>query len=270
MHTPFSGWIARHIPHPIVRQQVSAPQPSLLLLLLCFFTPGWMPKLVAYVLIQWPSFGTFASEHPALYSASFLGVQLCLMFGVAGLLSWKYPSASWSPQPSLRHAAATLRLVLLPLFLFHLFRSLRGIGGLIALSALGAEANGTLSSIHHEAWGRLAYDSSLTGVVCSCILSFASPVWEELIFSGFVVNSIAKRSGFAAAIVATPALFSLLHAFEFGLGEHLIPLFFAGLTYTLLRVSGGSIWLAIMGHWAINAVIFLPKWLVAFLHFTRV
>lgn len=173
------------------------------------------------------------------------------------------------PQPHLRRAFATLPLVLLPLFLFHLFGCLHGVGGLIALSTFGADANETLDSIHHEAWGRLAYDSSLTGVVCSSVLLFASPVWEELMFSGFVVNYIAKRFSFAAAIVATPALFSLLHAIEFGLGEHLVALYFAGLTYTLLRVSSGSIWLSVMGHWAINAVILLPKWLVAFLHFTR-
>jgi len=131
-----------------------------------------------------------------------------------------------------------------------------------------SKGNETLASIHNEVWSRLAYGSSLAGVLCSSVLSFADPVLEEVVFRGFVVNAIAKPRGFFAAVIGASACFALVHVLQFGFGIHLLPLFFAGLTYAIIRVCSGSLVLAIFAHWTINVVIFLPKWLVAVMHFT--
>lgn len=141
---------------------------------------------------------------------------------------------------------------------------------MMALSGFGVEGTKTLASIHHDVWGSLAYGSSLAGVVCSSVMSFAGPVLEEVVFTGFVVNAIAKPYGFVVAVVSAPACFALVHGFQFGVGLHLVPLFFAGVTYAVIRLCSGSLLLAVFGHWTINAVIFLPKWVVAVMHFTHV
>jgi membrane protease YdiL (CAAX protease family) len=124
-----------------------------------------------------------------------------------------------------------------------------------------------LASAHHMVWGRLAYGSSLTGVLCESVTAFVAPILEELVFTGFVINVIAKRYGFVVAVLGASTCFALVHVTQFGVGEHLLLLFLAGVTNGLIRVSSGSLRLAVFGHWIINAVVFLPKWTLALIHF---
>ena len=259
----------RTILHQVVLQQITAPQPKLVIVLFCLFVAGWLPTLFAHALMSWPLFSAFTAEHNSAYRIIFFIVQLSLICGAIAFLSRRHASAVWTPQPLWPRRAVVSLLILLPLLLFHLPDSLSGIQGAIALSGFGVEAKVRLASIHDEAWEGLAYGSSLTGVVCSSILSFAAPALEELVFSGFLINAIAKPYGIAAAVVGAPACFAVVHIFQFGVGAHVIPLFFAGITYASLRVCSGSLLLAVLGHWTINAVIFLPKWVVAVLHFAQ-
>lgn len=140
---------------------------------------------------------------------------------------------------------------------------------MLVLSGFGVEDTKMLASLYNEVWGRQAYGPSLAGVLSSSVLLFASPILEEIVFTGFTLNAIAKRYGSVAAVLGVPVCFALVHAFQFGLGTQLIPLFFAGLTYALIRLSSGSLLLAILGHWTINALVFLPKWVVAVMYFAQ-
>jgi membrane protease YdiL (CAAX protease family) len=259
----------RIIPHPVVLQQITAPQPRLWITFLCLFVPNWLPTSLAHALMLWPVLSTFASEHDAGYRVTFFLVQLSLICGAVVFASRSHTAAAWTPQPSWGRGIAISVLTLLPLFLYHLSSSVQGIQATIALSSFGGEARETLSSIHDETWGRLAYGSSLAGVVCSSVMSFTAPVLEELVFTGFVLNATAKQYGFVVAVVSTSACFALVHVFQFGVGQHLALLFFAGLTYAGIRVLSGSLLLAVFGHCTINVVIFLPKWAIAVLHFSR-
>lgn len=262
--------IVRNIPHSVVLQQTTAPQPRLVIVLLSLFVPGWLPTLLAHALMLWHDFSSFVSEHDIGYRLTFFFVQLSLMCGAILLVSKRYTSALWIPQPSWKRGIAISMLILLPLLLYHLSSSLSGIQGAISLSSLGDDGRDALASVHDEAWNRLAYGSSVAGVVCSSALSFVAPALEEVVFTGFVVNMIAKPYGFAAAVVGAPVCFALAHVFQSGAGPQLIPLFLAGLTYASIRVCSGSLLLAVFGHWVINAVIFLPKWLIAVMHFSQV
>jgi membrane protease YdiL (CAAX protease family) len=259
----------RSIPHPVVFQQITAPQPKLWIALLCLFVPDWLPTLLAHALMLWPMLSTFASDHDEGYRVAFFLLQLSLICGAIVFVSRSHTAAVWTPQPSWGRGITIAGLTLLPLFLYHLASSVQGIQATIALSSFGGEARETLAAIHNETWGRLAYGSSLAGVVCSSVLSFTAPVLEEVVFTGFVVNAIAKPYGFAAAVVGASACFALVHVFQFGVGQHLATLFFAGLTYASIRVLSGSLLLAVFGHCTINAVIFLPKWVIAVLRFTQ-
>src|SRR5665213_4542647 len=88
----------------------------------------------------------------------------------------------------------------------------------------------------------------------------------EMLFSGLLANRLTKSFGFAVAILGTPLCFALIHVVQFGIGTHLIALFFAGFTYTVIRFRSGSLWTAVFSHLAINFVIFVPKWAVAIMH----
>jgi membrane protease YdiL (CAAX protease family) len=100
-------------------------------------------------------------------------------------------------------------------------------------------------------------------------MSFAVPVLEEVVFTGSVVNAIAKPYGFVTAVVGVPMCFGLVHVFQFGVGRHLVPVFFAGVTYVAIRVFSGSLLLAVLAHCVVNAVILLPKWVVAVIRFSQ-
>jgi membrane protease YdiL (CAAX protease family) len=260
--------IVRNFPHSAVLQQLAAPQPKMVIVLLCLFIPGWLPTLLAHALMRWSDFSTFVSNHDLGYRLTFFVVQLSLTCGAIVFVSKKYRSALWTPLPSWRRGISISVLILLPLFFYHLSSSLSGIQGAILLSGFGDEGNKELASVHDQVWSRLAYGSSADGVAFSSIVSFVAPALEEIVFAGFVVNMIAKPYGFTAAVVGAPVCFALVHVFQFGVGLHLIPLFLAGVTYASIRVCSGSLLLAVFGHWMINAVIFLPKWLIAVIRFS--
>ncbi len=220
--------------------------------------------------MQEHGFSTFVSEHDAVYRLTFFFVQSGLVCGAILVVGTRYKSALWTPQPSWKRSIAISVLIALPMFLYHLSSSVSAIQGVTAISSLGNEGRDAIASVYDEAWNRLAYGSSAAGVVCSSVLSFVAPVLEEIVFTGFVVNLIAKPCGFVAAVVGAPACFALMHVFQFGIGLHLIPLFLAGVTYASIRVCSGSLLLAVFGHWMINTVIFLPKWFIAVMHFSQV
>jgi hypothetical protein len=67
---PRAGWsafefdlIVRPFPHPIVVQQVSAPQPKLLMVILSFMVAAWLPTGLSYLLMLWPPFSHLVTQH---------------------------------------------------------------------------------------------------------------------------------------------------------------------------------------------------------------
>ena len=72
-----------------------------------------------------------------------------------------------------------------------------------------------------------------------------------------IFNLLLHRTGPVAAILGTSC----------GFGPHLLPLFWAGLTYTCERAYSGSLAWAIVAHCLVNAAIFLPKGIVAIVRF---
>jgi membrane protease YdiL (CAAX protease family) len=264
------GWvIARGSPHPFILEQASTLQPKLAILLLSLFVPTWLPTLITHGLMLWPRFASLASEHRLGYRIVFFLVQFSLICGAVGYLTGKYRSAIWMPQPSWRRGIAVSLITSLPLLILHLFVSVQRIQAIIVLSSLGAQGTQALEPFYREVWGQLAYGLSGTGVLFSSFLSFTAPVLEEMVFTGFAVNAIGKRCGFIAAAVGAAACFAVAHAVQFGIGAHLIFLFFAGITYTMIRIFSGSLVWAVLAHLTINAVVFLPKWLLAAIHFAR-
>jgi membrane protease YdiL (CAAX protease family) len=264
---PRFQWVSGHAYS--VLQQVSAVQSKLPILLLCLFVPTWLPTLVAHGLLLWSSFSRFVSQHNSAYCILFFVVQFSLICCAVTFLTRTYGSAVWMTQPRWRCGIPIAVFILLPLLAFHLYVSARGMRAIIALSNLGDAGNQVLSGFYRQIWGQLAYGSSGTGVVCSSLLSFVSPVLEEIVFSGFVVNAISRRYGLTAAAFGAPACFAMCHALQFGIGPHLIVLYMAGTTYTMIRIFSGSLLLAVFAHWMINAVIFVPKWVLAALYFAR-
>ncbi len=89
------------------------------------------------------------------------------------------------------------------------------------------------------------------------IAVLVAPLLEEMVFRGFLLPAVSRRTGPAGAILLTAALFGLAHG----------PLFYAGPTFALGVLLGwlywrtGRLWVAVGCHGAHNAVTLVTAWL---------
>ena len=258
---------SRNFVHPVIAAQISARQPNLLLVLIAIFVPGWLPTQLSSLLIMSHSFRGFVATHDDTYVNTFFVVQMLLILGFTAAFSWRYASAIWVPHALQVRRMAIAAVLTIPLMLYYGAKATTGLHGLVGLLQYPDHAK-LIARVYHSVWGVLAYgDRSLLRVVYSSILSFIGPVWEEIIITGFLLNLLLKRCPSIVAILAGSICFASMHIFQFGFGTQLIPIFFMGVTCELIRVTSGSLWLSVIGHFLINLIIFIPKWLVAIVYF---
>ena len=124
-------------------------------------------------------------------------------------------------------------------------------------------------------WGRLFYEFDVTvqpqevtrtllvpqawpEVAASVgIVVLVAPLLEEMVFRGFLLPAVSRRTGPAVAILLTAALFGLVHR----------PFFYAGPTFALGVLLGwlywrtGRLWVSVGCHGAHNAVMVITSWL---------
>jgi membrane protease YdiL (CAAX protease family) len=261
----------RNIPHPAVIEQVSAPQPLLATVLVGFAVSDYLPGLLANGLMSWRPFWLFTAKHNDGFYIALLFTQLFLGLGVVALFSTRYSSAIWTRKglawPQLLVALA----VFLPLLLFYAFHCFSQIQCALSYSPRSGRAEDLrmLASIYQYYWDETAAGTSPVAIACASVRTLALPLVEEVLLTGFLTNAIARRYGFAAAAVGVPLCFTLGHVPRFGIHMSLVPLFFASVTYVTVRFCSGLLSLAVLSHCVINAVVFLPKWVVAALYFGR-
>jgi len=254
-----------------VVEQAKAPQPHILLVLVLYLIPVILLRWCTLVLMHIPSFARVCAAHPQSYSAVYFSLQMAISLSLVIYFGRRYSTALHSAgarvgKRQLRFAA----LVFLPLIAWYLFELPRFFMGLDWLMQLprGPEWTAAIADVHEQVWGRLSYDPSLTGVIFTSVLSLVFPALEEIVFTGFLGNFIARRAGLAAALLVTPCVFAVAHIPGFGFGRHLIGLLCAGACFMLIRVLTGSVRYSIAAHVLLNVVIFVPKWIVAAVYFS--
>jgi membrane protease YdiL (CAAX protease family) len=81
-----------------------------------------------------------------------------------------------------------------------------------------------------------------------------APLTEEIVFRGLLLQGLRRTwLGALGALLVTSALFSLIHAAQYGLVQ-LVSMFALGLLLGVLRLAGGSLTLAILLHSLNNTV----------------
>jgi membrane protease YdiL (CAAX protease family) len=255
--------------HPAIQQQVLAPQPNFLLVMILFCTPNWLVQAANSALMKWPAASGFCSDHLEGYLLVFWVVQVLLIAGVVIFTTWRYSTGLWKPFPGPWHRSLKPLLLLVPLIVWHVSDSIEMVTILKLGATFGrdAEFQLQLADTYAQIWTPLAQSLSLQDVVCTSILSLVAPAFEEIVFTGFLLNATAKRWGFLAASTITPFCFTLAHIPSFGIGMNLVPLLCALTAYTIIRLATGSLLYAVIAHMIINAVVFFPKWIIAFEYF---
>jgi membrane protease YdiL (CAAX protease family) len=256
-------------PHPIIVEQIRAPQPHILTLFASFFVPAWLLTLLTGGLNHWNAFVAYQRYHLSEYHLIFLTLQFALLLGFVVFLTVRYPQALWIPRPQFSRNTLLCVCLVIPILFFEIsnWKSAASVMEILSKVRNPLEIKKDLAAAHNMIWGRLVGGPSFIGVIWSSVLSMTAPVLEEMVFSGLFANAVARAFGVMAALLFTPTCFALAHTLQFGLGQHLLPLFFAGLTYTAVRFMSGSLRLAIFSHLLVNFVILTPKWMIAYLYF---
>ena len=84
-----------------------------------------------------------------------------------------------------------------------------------------------------------------------------APIAEELMFRGYVLDSIRKMHGDWVAVVISALIFGLVHFEPYTIGLAAI----GGLIYGYLRVRTGSLWPSIIGHMLWNGIALVVTYL---------
>jgi len=90
--------------------------------------------------------------------------------------------------------------------------------------------------------------SMVGGVICA-------PLFEEIVFRGYVLDGLENRLGFWWAAILGSALFSIIHFYS-PLG--FLDIFLFGVLQCVVVRKTGSLAPAIIGHFLINASLFVP------------
>ena len=235
------------------------------MLLAWFVAVSWLPGLSFRALTLWPPASVFAWQYRTACLVALLVAQVALTFGCVILLSRKYAGAIWIPPPSGQRRFLWFLLILLPLLVFHLRNCLMQLQAISDAARFGSRAQSTeyLASLFSQEWRPVADLPTRMDLVYASVMTFVAPIVEETLFTGFLLNAIAKPCGFMAAALGVAFCFAFAHTFKAGVGVILIPLVFASLTYSAIRIWCGSLLLAVLAHCAINGVIFIPKWVIA-------
>lgn len=97
--------------------------------------------------------------------------------------------------------------------------------------------------------------ASLIAVLIFAVL--IGPVFEELVFRGFIYPLIARSLGTAAGIVITAIPFAILHVFTYGwTWQTLVLIFIAGVVFGIVRARTGSTAAAALIHIGYNGTFF--------------
>ena len=92
-------------------------------------------------------------------------------------------------------------------------------------------------------------------VVISTII--IAPIAEELMFRGYLLDSIRKVHGDWIAVVISAMIFGLVHLEPYTIGMAAI----GGLIYGYVRIRTGSLWPSIIGHMMWNGVALIVTYL---------
>ena len=84
-----------------------------------------------------------------------------------------------------------------------------------------------------------------------------APIAEELMFRGYLLDSIRKMHGDWIAIVISSLIFGLIHIEPYTVGMAMI----GGLIYGYVRIRTGSLWPSIIGHMIWNGIALVVTYL---------
>jgi len=228
-----------------------------------YVLPFWLLAAAFKAMLRWVPFAKLAVDHPSRYRLSFFICQATLICFVVSFSSIKFTSALWKPRAKRKRMGLCLLILSLALG-WYLYRAFTLSTWVFKTTALPSPQ---LEQMHNHFWAGLPFGPDLHGVIFSSIVMIAGPVFEEIIFTGFLLNVIGKKWGIVTATLVVTFIFTLAHIPQQGTGMHLVPIFISGFSFVCIRIVSGSLCYSLIGHVLVNAFFLLPGWIEAYLFF---
>jgi membrane protease YdiL (CAAX protease family) len=231
--------------------QPTAPKASL------FFLVSFLgPREITAVLIHVPAFYAWTRANHDLYLATFFTLQLFVTAAFAAWLGRKYRAALFEPRPLTNWKNyIAVALIAAPFLIYEGHKTPRHCVSIITLVTLKPEY---VPGMMRDFWTAVVGNYTIWHVAFASLTAFITPVLEEIIFTGFLLNRL-----------ICAALFALVHLLSIMTyaAENLPKLFCMSLTSQLIRLASGTLELAIACHIAANVLVLTPKWVLAYLYF---
>jgi len=96
--------------------------------------------------------------------------------------------------------------------------------------------------------------ASLVGYIAPCL---SAPIWEELLYRGYMLPALCLFVPFWPAVLVSGILFSVHHMSSTGF----IPLWVLGMTWATIYAKCKNLWVTILIHSMWNSRVFLGGWL---------
>ena len=134
---------------------------------------------------------------------------------------------------------------------------LGGFGVTVAISIVAVLLNEALLSgeVDQQSSIQLFADAEDTAALILLLASVCvfAPVFEEILFRGFLYRNLRDRLGPWAALAVSSAIFALAHLDA----SNLLPLFAIGFAFGLSYEKSGSLWVPVLIHslWNLSTVL---------------
>lgn len=165
----------------------------------------------------------------------------------------------------------------LPLVIYHMYNVIYSIHCMSKLKEFYTQSAMTMEDkkahlfiigkLLNSAWASVGYGSDKIGIISGTLSCFIAPIFEEIIFTGFIFNLFLRRLRIPIAIFLTSLIFILPHISKANSIVYLFPVFLIMTTSLISRLYSGSVSSSIISHLIINFVILLPKWFIAIIAF---
>jgi hypothetical protein len=255
---------------PCLEHRSWVNQPMVVTAILLLLVGSYAPNVVSWLLFRWKPIVDVANRHRDIAEALYWIVKLFLIVGLIWILGKRYGDALWLHPAKVNglHVlwAALVATPLAAYYLTYCFRMALAVARYsdVAPATLKPELEKAFTSV----WAPLTNHPSASAIVLWSIVALAWIPLGTICLHGFALNRLRRKTGATCSVVVVAALLPATNFQLFSRPDQFVLVFLMALTLGVIRISTGSLGLAIGAGVGINFLVYLPKWMIAVFYYS--
>jgi membrane protease YdiL (CAAX protease family) len=219
-------------------------------------------KAITRLLRLYPPHADWAAANWHFYLALYYLCQGIMVITITAALGWYYRRALFLPRPPMPSRKQLWRVttVCAPLFCWVVYSCVRRA---IKVWNFASGNPDQMSALAVSIWKGLAGGSSVPDVVYFSLSIFFTPVLEEILYTGFVLNHTLRKVRPWSAVPFVALLFTTVHMFFVVSPDSMwiIRMIALSITSQVIRLITGRLEISIAMHVITNVITLIPSWL---------